>query len=214
MDFLKLFILLSVRHSYSSILEKQDQNIIRGLQSGDHSAIEKIYDHYAGALLGIILRMNYPEEIAKEILQEGFTKIWKNGHSYDPAKGRLFSWMVRIMKNTAINYVNIKSEKKQAQVISIDSLVENNRIQTFNIDVLDIKGKVGQLEPQYKKLIELIYFKGYTQQEASDHLEMPLGTVKTRIRKALNELRNVYVDKKSGIMPCVSIMIFAIILAI
>jgi len=193
-------------------LKIQDINIIRGLQSGDHSAIEKIYDQYAGALLGIILRMNPSTEIAQEILQEGFTKIWKNGHQYDPSKGRLFSWMVRIMKNTAINYVNIRSEKNQAQVISIDTNMEHKKIQSLNIDVLDIRGKEDQMDLRYKELIELIYFKGYTQQEASDYLALPLGTVKTRIRKALQELRTIYVDYKTDSMPSVLIFILTIFL--
>lgn len=168
---------------------------INKLKAGDVKALEKVYDVCTPALLGIILRIVKSEDIAKEVLQETFIKIWKNASSFDESKGRFFTWASRIAKNTAINYINLKSEKKQTQTIGLDQIHASRKIQTPNIDVLDVRGKVNQLEFKYKQLIDLLYFQGYTQQEASDTLSIPLGTVKTRIRSAMSQLKAIYTEE-------------------
>lgn len=170
------------------------QSLIHRLKSGDQKALEIIYDSYSPALLGIIIRIVKSEEIAKDVLQESFIKIWKNSHTYDPSKGAFFTWISRIAKNTALNYIKLKSEKKQRQVTVIDKKHEHIHIQTLNIDVLDMRGNVNHLDNKYKELIELLYFKGYTQQEVADEFDIPLGTIKTRVRKALSKLRIMYTD--------------------
>ncbi len=167
---------------------------INKLKAGDPKALEKIYDVCSPSLLGIILRIVKTEDIAKEVLQETYIKIWKNANSYDDTKGRFFTWASRIAKNTAINYINLKSEKKQGQTICLEKVDANREIQTPNIDVLDIRGKVNQLEFKYKQLIDLLYFQGYTQKEVSDKLSIPLGTVKTRIRSAMSQLKAIYLE--------------------
>jgi len=171
-----------------------DSVLLQKLKQGDHKALETIYDRYSSSLLGIIIRIVKSEDIAKEVLQESFIKIWKNSKSYDESKGRFFTWASRIAKNTALNYINLKSEKNQSQTKELVEKHHDLNIQTLNIDVLDIRGKVSQLEKKYKEIVDLLYFQGYTQQEISDELEIPLGTVKTRIRSAIQQLRRVYDD--------------------
>lgn len=171
-----------------------DSVLLQRLKQGDHKALEIIYDRYSASLLGIIIRIVKSEDIAKEVLQESFIKIWKNAKSYDESKGRFFTWASRIAKNTALNYINLKSEKNQSQTKELVEKHHDLKIQTLNIDVLDIRGKVNQLEKKYKEIVDLLYFQGYTQQEISDELNMPLGTVKTRIRTAIQQLRRVYDD--------------------
>lgn len=171
-----------------------DSSVIKRLQSGDHKALETIYDACSPALLGIIMRIVKTEAIAKEVLQETYIKVWKNAHRYDESKGRFFTWISRIAKNTAINYINLRSEKNQSKTLSIDEKHGREKSETPNIDVLDIRGKVNNLDYKYRELIDLIYFQGYTQQEVSDKLSIPLGTVKTRIRKAISQLRTIYLE--------------------
>lgn len=171
-----------------------DSTVIKKLQAGDQKALETIYDVCSPGLLGIIYRIVKNEEIAKEVLQETLIKIWKNAHRYDESKGRFFTWSSRIAKNTAINYINLRSEKNQAKTSSIEQKHHIEKSDTPNIDVLDIRGKVNELTFKYRQLIDLLYFQGYTQQEVSDKLSIPLGTVKTRIRKAISQLRTIYLE--------------------
>lgn len=169
-------------------------SLIKCLQAKDHKAMANLYDSYAPALLGIIMRIVKTETIAKEVLQETCIKIWNKAYQYDETKGAFFTWISRIAKNTALNYIALKSEKKQTLVTELEEKHNHIKIQTPNIDVLDIKGKVNELEEKYKMVIELLYFKGYTQQEISDELNIPLGTIKTRARQAIQKLRVIYTD--------------------
>lgn len=171
-----------------------DSAILKKLVEGDHKALERIYDRYSPALLGIIMRIVKSEDIAKEVLQESFIKIWKNAKSYDESKGRFFTWASRIAKNTALNYINLKSEKKQSQTKELEQKHHDLRIQNPNIDVLDIRAKVNELDEKYKLIVNLLYFQGYTQQEISDEYNIPIGTVKTRVRSAIQQLRRIYDD--------------------
>jgi len=171
-----------------------DSALLKKLINGDHKALESIYDRYSPALLGMIMRIVKSEDIAKEVLQEVFVKIWKNAQRYDETKGRFFTWASRIAKNTALNYINVKSEKKQSQTKELERKHYDLKVQTPNIDVLDLRGKVNQLDEKYKLIVNLLYFQGYTQQEISDEYKIPIGTVKTRVRSAIQQLRRIYDD--------------------
>ncbi len=168
------------------------ENLIKKLKSKDPSALSHLYDNYAPALLGVVKRIVKNHSTAEDILQESFIKIWRNIDQYDEAKGRLYTWMHRITRNTTLNYINLKSEKiKSAERIENENS-DIYGIQKPNIDVIDLKGKVNTLDRIYYEVIELIYFKGYTQKDASEKLGIPLGTVKTRCRIAIRELKKIY----------------------
>ena len=85
-------------------------NLINRFQDGDQQALSEIYDHYSGALYGVLLRMCRQEAVAQDVLQETFITIWEKRGSYDPQKGRFYTWAYRIAKNTALNAVR-KSDK-------------------------------------------------------------------------------------------------------
>lgn len=157
----------------------------------DQSAFAYLYENYGGALNGIIYRMVNDIAVAEDILQEAFLKIWNNFAQYDASKGRLFTWMANITRNLTIDTIRSKGYKNQQRTGSIESSEygggDNNSPAKF--DGLGINKSVGALRPEYKKLIDLAYYFGYTQEEISKQLDIPLGTVKTRMRSAINELR-------------------------
>jgi RNA polymerase sigma-70 factor (ECF subfamily) len=164
------------------------------LKSKDKSGIEKLYDNYSDSLFGVIFKIVKEENVAEDLLQETFIKVWKKIDSYDSSKGRLFTWMLNIARNGAIDYTRSKHYNKSLKVQSIDNTVYNQSDARSEIkeESIGIKELVNQLEPKFKTLIDKFYFEGYTQQEVSDELEIPLGTVKTRIRQAIIELRKVF----------------------
>ncbi|MEM1258546.1 MAG: sigma-70 family RNA polymerase sigma factor [Bacteroidota bacterium] len=173
----------------STLLEK---HIVELLQERDEKAISLLYDNYADTLYGVAYKVVKDEDLAQDIVQESFVKIWKKSDSYDPTKAKLFTWLFRITRNTAIDKlrsINTKSDKE----IQIDvSDVYNIGEQSIRPEFIDVKENLDKLEPKYRIVLEALFFEGMTQQEASDELDIPLGTVKSRLKIGLREMRKIY----------------------
>lgn len=147
---------------------------------------------YSAALFGVISRIVIHTEIAEDLLQETFIKIWNSAESYDPSKGRLFTWMINIARNLSIDKLRSKDFKNATKNQDIENNVDFIDAQkeiSFNADVLGLKDMVTALKPEFTDVLNMVYFKGYTHIEAAEELNLPLGTVKTRIRMAIMELR-------------------------
>ena len=170
-----------------------EEELVKLLKQKDKPSFSYLYDNYSAALFGIVLKiLNRDEETAQDVLQDAFLKIWKNVESYNPAKGTLFTWMLNITRNTAIDKLR---SLKRVSIQSIDNNVHMVDVQhnhTMVIDKIGVKEVLNTLKPEYKTLIEMAYYGGYTQQEISEKLDIPLGTVKTRIRAALIEIRRIF----------------------
>lgn len=172
-----------------------EESFVLELKARSEAAFGKLYDNYSGALYGILFRMIGKEEIAQDALQESFVKIWKNIDSYDRSKGTLFTWMLNISRNHAIDVLRSKNMRQKIQNIDKIVGVVNKQMSTsMNTDFLLVKELVEKLKPEHKQMIELAFFGGFTQEELAQELNMPLGTIKTRARAALTELRK-YFDK-------------------
>jgi len=169
-----------------------EEELVSKLKSQDTLAIRALYDMYSGALLGVISRIIPQIEVAEDLLQETFIKIWNSADSYDNTKGRLFTWMMNIARNLSIDKLRSKdfrnSGKNQDIENNVDFIDAQKKV-TFNADLLGLKEMVTSLKPEYNNVVQMVYFKGYTHVEAAEELNLPLGTVKTRIRMAIMELR-------------------------
>lgn len=169
-----------------------EEELVSALKGRDSIAIQALYDMYSGALLGVISRIIQHTEVAEDLLQETFIKIWNSTGSYDPSKGRLFTWMINIARNLAIDKLRSKDFKNSGKNQDIENNVDFIDAQkeiTFNADALGVKDLVSTLKPEFNAVLDMVYFKGYTHVEAAEELNLPLGTVKTRIRMAILELR-------------------------
>lgn len=168
-----------------------ERELVVLLKQQDQQAFNYLYDHYAGALYGIIKQIVGDLEIANDVLQEAFVNIWKRIDSYDEAKGRLFTWMLNICRNAAIDKTRSKAfQQTQKQL----PLVDGESIQPSvkpGVDEYGLKTVLLQLKEEHRLLIDLSYFQGYTHEQIAKALDMPLGTVKTRIRTALTQLRTL-----------------------
>ncbi len=162
------------------------------LKQKDKKVIAWLYDNYSGPLLGIISRIVRDAEKAEELLQDTFVRAWDRGNLYDESKGSLFTWLVRIARNLSINEVNSKAFKKKQVTGALDPTFEGNK-QELSVNTLGLKGHVSRLDNKYVEIIDLVYFQGHTHQEAAEELDLPLGTLKSRIKKAIEALRKVYV---------------------
>ena len=170
-----------------------EEQIVALLHQRDKRAVELIYTHYGGTLLGVIARILKSEGLAEDIFQDAIVKIWKNAANYDANKGRLFTWMINICRNLAIDVLRSTKFQTTLKIQHADQLVgsETAPSYTFNPDNIGVKESVEKLKPEHIAIIEAIYYKGYTQKETAEALELPLGTVKTRLRIAIRELRQL-----------------------
>ncbi|WP_428655656.1 RNA polymerase sigma factor [Runella sp.] len=175
-----------------SRLPISEEDLIRGLHARDERTFALLYDHYSPALLGIILKIVKDEKESENLLQDSFVKIWKNYHQYDAAKGRLFTWLLNIARNTALNFIRSAHLLAQVEIQHIENPVytDNIKIELTHINYIGVSEIVQLLDPKLRQVIDLIYYLGYTQQEVSQKLNLPLGTVKTRTRTALKQLKS------------------------
>lgn len=154
-----------------------------------------MYDMYSSSLYGVIFRIVQHEEIAEDLLQETFVKIWNSFSLYDPSKGRLFTWMVNVARNLSIDKIRSKDFRNSSKNQDLENTVNfiDEQVSTaINPDVVGVRELVNQLKPDQKSVLDLVYFRGYTHVEAAEELGIPLGTVKTRMRMAIITLRKFF----------------------
>ena len=178
----------------SETIKYSEEELVMRLKNQDQQAFSYLYDNYAAALNGIIYRMVENAELAEDILQEAFIKIWNNFSQYDAGKGRLFTWMLNISRNLTIDTLRSKGYKKQGKISndenSVSNFAEDNKI-AERFDAMGIRKQLANLKPEQRIVIDLAYFNGYTQDEIAKETGIPLGTVKTRMRSAILELRKI-----------------------
>lgn len=171
-----------------------EPELIAALKGREESACSYLYDHYSAALFGVILKIVVQQQSAEDILQETFLKIYRNIAQYDASKGRLFTWMLHIARNTAIDAMRSKDFRQQDKIRTLDADVNKDAAAASTVPFVDHLGLdrvILSLKEDQRRVIDLAYFKGYTQEEIAKELVIPLGTVKTRIRNALIELRKL-----------------------
>jgi RNA polymerase sigma-70 factor (ECF subfamily) len=165
------------------------------LRNRDNKAYAYLYDNYASALYSIILQIVSDAELANDVMQEVFVNIWRRIEQYDPTKGRLFTWMMNIARNASIDTLRSRSyqnsRKNQSIQDNVDTILVNDVIQPAGVDTIGLRKLLEKLKEEQRVLIELAYFKGYTHEEIAEIQKIPLGTVKTRIRNALIQLRGL-----------------------
>jgi len=178
---------LNSKTSYS------EQELVLLLLQRSNSAFSYLYDNYSGALYGIINQIVSDTETANDVLQEVFINIWRKMDLYDSSKGRLFTWMLNIARNAAIDKVRSKGYQDGLKNQPLQENVDAHMVGRVvpKTDDIGLKKVLTKLKEEHRKLIDLSYFQGFTHEEIAKMLDMPLGTVKTRIRNALSQLRNM-----------------------
>lgn len=166
--------------------------MVQGLKARDEKVFSYVYDHYSPALYGVALKVLNDENTAVDVLQEIFLKIWRGIERYDVDKGRLFTWMLNIARNTAIDTLRSRAHKLGQKMQEIGNGHQQDQlIVQQSVDHLGLSKVLDQLNKEQRTIIDLAYYRGCTQEEIAKMLDMPLGTVKTRMRNAIIQLRNI-----------------------
>ena len=169
-----------------------EADLVARLKAKDRLALEYLYDNYSGALYTVIFRVIWREDVTEEVLQDVFLKVWDKIDQYDSTKGKLFTWLVNIARNQAIDKTRSKEISKEQKTGGIEKLVSRIDSQEFveqNTEGIGVREILKKLPEDQQFVMECLYFKGYTQSEVAEEFGIPLGTVKTRTRMALQQLR-------------------------
>ncbi|SDD52165.1 RNA polymerase sigma factor [Pedobacter soli] len=179
-----------------SITENQ---LVEGLKQKDNLAFRRIYKMYSASLMGILIKIVNQQETAEDLLQECFVRISRNIDSYDPAKGKLFTWMLNLSRNLAIDHMRLRSSRNEKKTFEMDDVqheIQYRTSQSFNTDAIGLKNLVARLPEKHQLMINLTYYQGYSHAEIAEMLHMPLGSVKTAIRLAIVNLRKTFLPEE------------------
>lgn len=186
-----------------------DAQVLAAVARGEHLALRVLYDRFAGAVFALALRMVADREIAEEVTQEVFLRIWRHAGTYDPARGRVPTWILGLTHHLSID--QIRRRKVQAQPMPVTEDGEPLAVQVAD-PAVDVEREVWGAErrevltaaldslpaPQ-REVIEQAYYRGLTQVEIAQRIGIPLGTVKTRLRLGLRKLRDIL--QSQGLSP-------------
>jgi RNA polymerase sigma-70 factor, ECF subfamily len=173
------------------------EDLIRRMSAGDRDAFARFYDRYSPLVFPLILKIVRDRADAADVLQDVFWEAWQGARSYDPARGTPEAWMITRARTRAIDRIRAVRRRGETFVPPVDEGLAPappepggdaaERAEDRGI----IRTALGTLPPAQREAIELAYYAGLTQTEIAERLGQPLGTVKTRIRLALERLRDV-----------------------
>ena len=167
--------------------------LLASVAKGDEAAFERLYAATRAKLFGVVLRILRRQDLAEEVIQEAYVKIWNNAGQFNPGMASPITWMVSIARNRAIDVVrkrgetSIEEEPAAMEVASDtpDPLARREMTE----ELKRILECVGQLDPERQKLVLLAYYKGWSREQLAEKFDTPLNTVKTWLRRSMLEIR-------------------------
>ncbi len=189
-----------------------DQDIYGKICARNEAGLTLLYKYYSDSLYGIAYRILNKKAFAEDAIQQSFLKIWNNIDQYDPNKSTLFTWMVRIVKNTSIDIRRLKSFQKEEKSETLDVHVHNTKQSHIDTDSIDVTNMIEGLDEKYAFVLEYLYLRGYTQSELADEFDMPLGTIKTRVKKGIEILRTKLGKEKKLFLGSFTLTLIIILL--
>jgi RNA polymerase sigma-70 factor (ECF subfamily) len=186
------------KHDKSRVAD-EEKALMRRIVNGDEGAFEALYDRYSRLLYSILLSVvKHPPE-AQDMLQELFMHIWHQAKQFNAERGSVYSWLVTMTRNRAIDRLRSKSYRDRQQEFANDAammLVPDDEISpldgiTISEDRERVQNALAQIPIEQRDALMLAYFQGYTQTEIAELLQIPLGTIKTRMRQGLIKLSSL-----------------------
>jgi len=191
---------------------KLDQQILLKLRKRDQSGLTLLYENYLNALNGIAFNILNSKSHSEDAIQRAFLKIWNNIDQYDESKSTLFTWMAQITRNTAIDIKRLKSFENENKSESLDPSVHKGETSQIDTDKMDVASLIAGMDKKYAFVIEQLYLKGYSQSELSDEFDIPLGTIKTRVKKGIEILRTRLKDEKKFMLGFLALILIILII--
>jgi RNA polymerase sigma-70 factor (ECF subfamily) len=185
-----------------------DERLVVALRKRDVRALEALYDRYGDYVYSVSLRVVGDVQVAEDVAQEVFLRLWRRPDLFDPSRGRFLTWLLSIARNRAIDERRSRGRRFRHENQPGPGGLESDDIPATVEDPVDsalqsddrvvIQRALAMLPADQRLAIQLAYFGGYTQQEIAEGLKQPLGTIKTRIRLGLQKLRAVLIEQRDG----------------
>ena len=176
-----------------------EADLLARVAAGDEQALAALYDGLSSLAFGLALRVVGNADTAEDVVQDAFLRIWHRADRYDPARGAARPWVLRVVRNVAIDRIRTGDARARAETRSHTDVAlapvpeqpdetasRSERSQT-------LKRALAELPPEQRRAIEIAYFEGLSHSEIAERERMPLGTVKTRIRDGVLRLREKFV---------------------
>lgn len=184
--------------------EIPDEILLQRLALGDEAAFALLYDRYGKPAYSLAFRILGDGSDAEDVVQEAFLNIWRMARSFDMRRGNARTWILSVIHHRAVDIYRLRRGKPQMNLPSDfqQPLIEAGEVWqevANNLDREAIERALGKLPEEQRKAIELAYFAGYTHMEIAEITQMPLGTVKSRIRIGMEKLRNLLKDQDAGV---------------
>ena len=174
--------------------------LMKRIKAKDEQALERLYDLYSRLLFGMVMSIVKKREEAEDVLQEIFIRVWNKADSFDEERGNVYSWIVTLSRNRAIDYIRSRRYKDQQQEsvsIGEDEFIpeadKHDPLETtiFSDRAELVRRALEELPDKQSEVLKIAYYRGMTQSEIAEHLDIPLGTVKTRMRQGMIKLKNI-----------------------
>ena len=173
-----------------------DEELMPWIGRKDPEAFEVFYDRHGGVAYSLAYRILGERGAAEDCIQEAFISIWRSGGKFDAARGSVRSWTLSIVRNRAIDVLRSKAGKAPKMTFDDDEIIESRPADELtdeeamrNETATEVRGALSQLPDEQSKVIQLAYFGGFSQSEIAGMLNVPLGTVKGRMRLGLEKIR-------------------------
>jgi len=177
------------------MLSRNDLNaLVAAVAQGDRTAFEQLYDATRAKLYGVVLRILRRRELADEVIQETYLKIWGSAASFDPERASAVTWMVTIARNRAIDLVRRRSEaslEEEPEAMEVaDDIPNPLAARELSEDLKRLMTCIGALDEDRRQMVLLAYYNGLSRDQLAVKFDKPVNTIKTWLRRSLIEIRN------------------------
>lgn len=171
-----------------------DEALLALVAKGEEAGLQQLFRRYAGAFLGLARRMGLDSSTREDVVQEVFSKVWKNALDFDPRRASARAWLLAVAHHTAVDFVRRLEARPRPLEPSEDEpeafdLPGPGLDEEHHLDRIRLRQALARLAPEEREVIEVLFYQGYAHQEAALKLNIPLGTLKTRARRALSRLK-------------------------
>lgn len=173
------------------------EGLLEQVARGDRAAVLALYDRFGGALLAVAIRISGSRAEAEDVVQEVFTRAWREAVTFDRGRGSAVAWLMTLTRNRAIDVVRSRRRRhhhEDAQTteepVTLEPVATPEGVVTDAERAAAVRVALDALRPEQRQVLELAYFGGLSHSEIAERLQQPLGTVKTRIAQAVKRLRD------------------------
>lgn len=195
-----IFTILAAIGKAAHLGADDEVQLMKRIKARDEEALAELYDLYNRLLYGMIISIVKKREEAEDVLQEVFIKIWESASTFDEERGNVYSWLVTLARNKAIDRIrskDYKTQKKASQDVDApEFFLKGDKFDPLETTIFSdrtelVKRALDKIPESQSEVLKIAYYRGLTQREISEQLEIPLGTVKTRMRQGMIKLKDI-----------------------